>query len=98
MTEALPIVAQIRNAADHRERAALLLQCPDAAFLACVAQLADACRDCGFVTGAKFVDLRFGALNAVRDAQGLPPAWYREARAAFASFAAGPRDRGAADG
>lgn len=94
MTAALePFVEQLRDAADNRQRAQLLLSCPDATLLRCQEAAARICTRTDFEAGCQLVALRIAALLAVRDAAGcLPMAIARPLenwRAALARYAAG---------
>lgn len=93
MTGQLPILDQLRAAADNRERAQLLLQCPDEIVLRHEPALRQLCERAGFSAGADFVVLRAAAQLAVRDPDGaLPMRLARpleDYRRALALYAAG---------
>lgn len=94
MTTLLPIIDQMQAAPDDRERARVLLSCPDLILAKYADVFEAACRRAGFEAGAMLVQLRVDALRAVRDEAGLLPARIAgpldELRTALARFAAGP--------
>jgi len=91
MNARLPILDQMHNASGDRERAAILLRCPDAVMLKYETAFLNACRQ--FEPGELFVLMRTNAMRAVRsDVGGLPGKAAMELetlRAELAAFAAG---------
>lgn len=95
MSEQFPILDQLRDAADNRERIALLLRCPDVALLRHAEEMVHLLRRVNSDAGAEFVVMRWAALVAVRDEAGLLPikiaGQLEDFRAAAAHYVAGPR-------
>lgn len=71
MSNLLPIIEQMHNAADDRARAQILLSCPDSILLKYAEVFRQACRRCLFDEGRFFIDVRVAALASVRDVDGL---------------------------
>lgn len=73
MNTKLPIIEQLHNAGhgagSERERARILLACPDAMLMKYVAAFRSACD--GWREGDDYVALRVGSLLATRDPAGL---------------------------
>lgn len=94
MSALLPIIDQLHRASDDRERARLLLSCPDGTLLKYADIFAMACQRVRFEAGWELVTLRVAAAQAVRDEAGLLPAELagrlEALRAAMARFVAGP--------
>lgn len=92
MTDRLPIIDQLHNAADDRARADILLRCPDSVLLKYGDVFLAACRH--FEAGAIFVQHRRLLMHAVRDGNGCLPeriaAELDGLRAAMARFSASP--------
>ncbi len=100
MNVKLPLIDQMQNADDDRQRAAILLQCPDAVLLKYESAFLDACRH--FEPGELFVLERTTAMRATRsEVGGLPGKLALELetlRAELAAYAAGaPIGAGLAD-
>lgn len=71
MSDKLPIIQQLHDADSDRERADILLRCPDALILKYAQVFEGACRH--FEAGRIFVERRLAILLAVRNsAGGLP--------------------------
>ncbi len=89
----LPILRQMRDADGDRERAKLLLACPDSVILNYCSTLDHICEKARFAAGQDFIRLRFANLLAVRGADGnlpIPVAHhFEDFRAGFAHFANG---------
>ena len=85
----LPIIRQMHDADDHRDRAAILLRVPDMVLIKYREVFETACRRAGFELGLHFIDCRRATWHAPRLADGtLPPGPYDELRAALADFVA----------
>lgn len=89
----LPIIEQLQNAPGDRQRADLLLRCPDSIVLKYAEPIAAICRRASFEAGELFVHSRVAALLSVRNAAGgLPGKLAMDMemlRAVLAAFAAG---------
>ena len=86
----LPIIRQMHDAADDRERALVLLSVSDAVLMKYRHVFEAACRRARFDAGVEFVAWRRAAWHAVRGADGLHKrAEFEAVRAVFAAFAAG---------
>lgn len=68
-----PVADQIRDAANHAQRATILLKLSDAALLGGAADLEMACSDMRFAAGTFFITFRVSALCRTRDAHGVLP-------------------------
>lgn len=75
MTESpfFPVADQIRDAANHAQRATILLKLSDAALLGGAVDLELACSETRFAAGNFFIDFRVSALCRTRDAHGVLP-------------------------
>lgn len=70
-----PLVRQMHEAADDRQRALLLLKLPDSILLKYAGEIDGACRRAHFDAGRAFVLERVTSMRAIRDDAGvLPPA------------------------
>lgn len=91
MTDKLPLIDQMHNADGDRDRAAVLLRCPDALLLKYESAFLNACRQ--FEAGEQFVLLRTNAMRMTRsEVGGLPGKVALELetlRAELAAYAAG---------
>lgn len=85
----LPIIAQLHNAVDDRERARILLQCPDAVLMKYREVFEAACRRAQFELGEQYIAWRRAGWHAVRNAEGRLPDDHEDVRKAFAAFADG---------
>lgn len=86
----LPILRQMHDASDDRERAVLLLSVPDSVLMKYREMFEAACRRARFDLGVEFIQWRRAGWHAVRRADGRHKSPDHEAvRAAFAAFAAG---------
>lgn len=75
LSKVTPVVRQIHEAADDRERARLLLKLPDTIMLKYADVFDTACRRAQFDAGQAFILERVTAMRAIRDDRGvLPPA------------------------
>jgi hypothetical protein len=68
-----PVADQIRDAANHAQRATILLKLSDAALLGGSGDMEVACADAGFAAGTFFIIYRVAALCRTRDAHGVLP-------------------------
>jgi hypothetical protein len=93
MNAKLPNIAQMHGCNSDRERADVLLRCPDAVLLKYSAVFDDACRRVSFEAGRLFIAGRLAVLHATRNAAGgLPGGLALELetmRAELTAFAAG---------
>lgn len=93
MNAKLPIVEQLHSCNSDRERADLLLRCPDAVLLKYSIVFDEACRRVSFEAGRLFIAQRVALMHQVRNgAGGLPGGLAMELetmRAELAAFAAG---------
>lgn len=97
MSDKVPIIDQLHNADDDRQRADILLRCSDAILLKFENVFLNACKH--FPAGELFVLHRTLAMRAVRsEAGGLPGALAMELevlRAELTAYAAGASQQGA---
>lgn len=91
----LPVIRQMLDAENDRERAQILLIVPDAVLMKYRPVFEAACRRARFDAGLTFIDWRRAGWHAVRDANGLVAvAGFDRARVEFAAFANRPGDAG----
>ena len=84
----LPIIRHMHDAADHHERAAVLLRVPDIVLMKHRGVFEDACRRAQFEAGIAFIEWRRATWHAVRDPDGqLADPEFDAVRSAFAAFA-----------
>lgn len=92
MTDMLPIIRQMHDADGDRERAKILLACPDLILLKFAGVLDEACQRARFAQGSEYLLSRIATMRAVRGADGLLPADraadFDAIREKFARFAA----------
>ncbi|CAN7374901.1 hypothetical protein LJR231_002249 [Phyllobacterium sp. LjRoot231] len=83
MSDLLPIIDQMHNAADDRGRADLLLRVPDSILLTYSHVFEEACAKAGFEPGQAFINSRITLMRAVRDGDGLLPRRFSAEAEAF---------------
>lgn len=70
----MPLALQVASAATPAERAAIVLQLPDAAIVTHGQDLLRACHDAGFGMGSSYLAVRLASLHCVRGSNGMLPA------------------------
>lgn len=83
----LPILRQMHEASDDRERARLLQRCPDLILMKYREAFERACQRVRFDLGLEYISWRRAGWHAVRDENGDLPAEHAQVRQAFAAFA-----------